>query len=167
METTPVWLIPLLTCIGGLVAGLILARLLRRASPESTQNRLDDLQERFDSYQNEVVAHFSTTAELVNRLTENYQNVQEHLMHSAERLALDESTRQRLLNSLIDQKALERQPATGSDEQAASTQEPAAAATETEEKQADNLEPPRDYACKKEGEVGTLDASFGHKKKAD
>ncbi len=159
METTPVWLIPLLTFIGGLVAGLILSRLLQRSSPESTQNRLDDLQDRFDSYQNEVVAHFSTTAELVNRLTENYQNVQEHLLHSAERLALDEPTRQRLLNSLIDQKALERQGA----ETASTDPDKAAPAANNP----DSVEAPRDYANKKDGEVGTLDASFGHKKQAD
>lgn len=155
-STTPAWLIPLLAGIVGLIAGLILARLLQRSSPENTQNRLDDLQERFDNYQNEVVAHFSTTAELVNRLTENYQNVQEHLLQSADRLALDDSTRQRMLNSLIDQKALERPT-------------PAAATPSPEEEQpaedeAVNIEPPRDYASKQEGEVGTLDASFGHKK---
>lgn len=151
-STTPAWLIPLLAGTAGLIAGLILARLLQRSSPENTQNRLDDLQERFDSYQNEVVAHFSTTAELVNRLTENYQNVQEHLLHSAERLALDETTRQQLLNSLIDQKALER-PGKTAPTGKAQKQEPLS-----------DLEPPRDYANKQEGEVGTLDASFGHKK---
>ena len=58
---------------------------------------MDDLQDRFDSYQREVVTHFNTTASLVKKLTQSYQDVQEHLSDGAQRLALDEQTRQRLL----------------------------------------------------------------------
>lgn len=157
-NSIPVWLLPLLSFIVGVAVTLLVTRMMRNGSPANTENRLDDLQQRFDSYQDEVVAHFSTTAELVNKLTENYHNVQEHLLQSAERLALDESTRQRLLNSLVDTKALERpqEPAAAS---AAKADTPVA-----KEESAEIPEPPRDYANKEEGEVGTLDESFGLKK---
>jgi uncharacterized membrane-anchored protein YhcB (DUF1043 family) len=70
------------------------------AAPSRTQRQLDDIQERFDSYQNEVVTHFNSTAMLVKKLTQSYQEVQDHLAEGANRLALDEQTRQRLLAAL-------------------------------------------------------------------
>lgn len=57
-QSLPVWLIPVLTLVGGIIIGLILARVMRRAAPGKTQRQLDDLQERFDSYQSEVVTQF-------------------------------------------------------------------------------------------------------------
>lgn len=175
-NTIPVWLLPLLSFVVGIVATLLVSRMMRSDSPDTPDNRLNELQKRFDSYQDEVVAHFSTTAELVNKLTENYQNVQEHMLQSAERLALDEETRQHLLNSLVDTKALEQQTSTdtpeGESEQPADSpvaeEAPAAemdnpSTAETEES-AEVPEPPKDYANKEEGEVGTLDESFGLKK---
>ncbi len=101
-QSLPVWLIPALTLVGGIIIGVILARVLQRTSPGKTQDQLDELQERFDSYQSEVVTHFNTTASLVKKLTQNYQDVQQHLSVGAERLALDEVTRERLLASLVD-----------------------------------------------------------------
>ena len=164
-NSIPVWLLPLLSFIVGIAATLLVSRMMRNNAPAAqTESRLDDLQQQFDSYQDEVVAHFSTTAELVNKLTENYQNVQEHLLQSAERLALDEGTRQRLLNSLVDTKALEQPQqaaATVDAEPEAEAETPAPAQPADEETVP---EPPRDYANKQEGEVGTLDESFGLKK---
>lgn len=163
-NSIPVWLLPLLSFIVGVIATLLICRMARSSKPAGNEHRLDELQQQFDSYQDEVVAHFSTTAELVNKLTENYQNVQEHLLQSAERLALDEDTRQRLLNSLVDTKALDRpaeEPAVSVEEPAS---QPAPEATESKAEVETTIEPPRDYASKEEGEVGTLDESFGLKK---
>ncbi len=92
-----VWLLPTLALVAGVAIGFLLARLLPNAVPNSTQRQLDDIQERFDSYQNEVVTHFNSTASLVKKLTQSYQDVQDHLSEGANRLALDEQTRQRLL----------------------------------------------------------------------
>lgn len=175
-NTIPVWLLPLLSFVVGIVATLLVSRMMRSDSPDTPDNRLNELQKRFDNYQDEVVAHFSTTAELVNKLTENYQNVQEHMLQSAERLALDEETRQHLLNSLVDTKALEQQTSTdtpeGESEQPADSpaaeEAPAAEmdnpSTAEAEESVEVPEPPKDYANKEEGEVGTLDESFGLKK---
>jgi hypothetical protein len=94
------WLLPALTLLAGIAIGIIGARLLPAAAPSKTQRQLDELQARFDSYQSEVVTHFNTTANLVKKLTQSYQDVQEHLSDGANRLALDEVTRQRLLAAL-------------------------------------------------------------------
>lgn len=166
-NSIPVWLLPLLSFAVGVIATLLISRMMRSEASDTPDKRINDLQKRFDSYQDEVVAHFSTTAELVNKLTENYQNVQEHLLQSAERLALDEDTRQHLLNSLVGTPALEHSqqtaaPATNAAPTEAETATPAVA--EAANAPESTPEPPRDYACKEEGEVGTLDASFGLKK---
>lgn len=150
-NTLPIWLIPTLTLLGGIVIGLILARIFQSSSPQSTQKQLKELQARFDSYQTEVINHFGVTAELVHTLQENQQKVQQHMLHSAERLALDEPSRERLLACLTDPSLKERISAP--------------AKTETQSEEADTtVEPPKDYAPKPEGEPGTLDESFGHKK---
>lgn len=95
-----VWLLPTLALIAGVAIGFLVARLLPNAAPNRTQRQLDDIQERFDSYQNEVVTHFNSTATLVKKLTQSYQEVQDHLAEGANRLALDELTCQRLLAAL-------------------------------------------------------------------
>ncbi|HEX8592539.1 MAG TPA: DUF1043 family protein, partial [Pseudomonas sp.] len=104
---------------------------------------LDDVQERFDNYQNEVVTHFNSTANLVQKLSQSYQEVQEHLAEGANRLALDEQTRQRLLAALHP---------------------------EANQIQRDRLTPPRsteapkDYAPKTPNAPGMLDEHYGLKK---
>ncbi|MGY3023651.1 uncharacterized membrane-anchored protein YhcB (DUF1043 family) [Pseudomonas lurida] len=95
-----VWLLPTLALVAGVAIGFLVARLLPNAAPNRTQRQLDDIQERFDSYQNEVVTHFNSTATLVKKLTQSYQEVQDHLADGANRLALDDITRQRLLAAL-------------------------------------------------------------------
>ncbi|MBF8781836.1 ZapG family protein [Pseudomonas fulva] len=138
-----VWLLPTLALVVGVVVGFALARLLPNAAPSSTQRQLDDIQQRFDNYQNEVVTHFNSTATLVKRLTQSYQDVQDHLADGANRLALDELTRQRLLASLHSDAA---QPAR------------------------DRLTPPKDteapldYAPKSPNAPGMLDESYGLKR---
>jgi uncharacterized membrane-anchored protein YhcB (DUF1043 family) len=112
--------------------------------PNSTQRQLDDIQERFDSYQNEVVTHFNSTASLVKKLTQSYQDVQDHLSEGANRLALDEQTRQRLLAAL----------------HADAAQTPRERLTPPKEVQ----EPPRDYAPKAPNSPGMLDEHYGLKK---
>ena len=138
------WLLPALTLIIGVAVGFFIARLLPNAAPNKMQRQMDDLQERFDTYQREVVTHFNTTANLVKKLTQSYQEVQEHLSEGASRLALDELTRQRLLAALhADEAASPRERLT-----------PPA-----------NNEAPRDYAPKPSEGPGTLDETYGLKSK--
>ena len=83
------WLMPALALIVGIVIGFIIARTVPSAAPSRTQRDLDELKERFDSYQSEVVTHFNSTAALVKKLTQSYQDVQDHLTEGANRLALE------------------------------------------------------------------------------
>lgn len=141
-QTLTAWLVPVITLLAGIAIGFLIARLLPGAAPNKTQRQLDDIQERFDSYQSEVASHFNTTASLVKKLSQSYQDVQEHLSDGAERLALDELTRQRLLAALDDTPGPYREKAIARH----------------------HSEPPKDYAPKDVDVPGTLDASFGLKK---
>jgi len=138
-----VWLLPTIALVVGVVIGFAVARLLPNAAPNGTQRQLDDVQERFDNYQNEVVTHFNSTANLVQKLSQSYQDVQEHLAEGANRLATDEQTRQRLLAALHP---------------------------EANQIQRDRLTPPRsteapkDYAPKSPNAPGMLDEHYGLKK---
>lgn len=142
-QTLTAWLLPALALLAGTAIGFLVARLVPSAAPSRTQRQLDDMQERFDNYQREVVTHFNTTANLVRKLTQSYQEVQEHLSEGANRLALDELTRQRLLATLH------------SDEQSG----PRERLTPPKSNEA-----PKDYAPKNADVPGTLDATFGLKK---
>ncbi len=139
-----VWLLPTLALVVGVVAGFLIARLAPNAAPSSTQRQLDEIQERFDNYQHEVVTHFNSTAVLVKKLTQSYQDVQDHLAEGANTLALDELTRQRLLASLhSDGPAVHRERLTPPRD----------------------AEPPRDYADKAPNAPGMLDEQYGLKRK--
>jgi len=141
-----VWLLPTLALVIGVVVGFVVARLLPNAAPSSTQRQLDDIQKRFDSYQNEVVTHFNSTAVLVKKLTQSYQDVQDHLAEGANSLALDEVTRQRLLAALHSE----------------APQGPRDRLTPPK----DTAEVPRDYAPKAPNSPGMLDESYGLKREA-
>ncbi|MDH0746320.1 DUF1043 family protein [Pseudomonas sp. GD03842] len=139
-----VWLLPTIALVAGVAIGFFVARALPNAAPNSTQRQLDDVQERFDTYQNEVVTHFNSTANLVKKLSQSYQDVQEHLAEGANRLATDDITRQRLLAALHpDALQPPRDRLTP----------PRTAA-----------EPPRDYAPKAPNTPGMLDEHYGLKK---
>ena len=138
-----VWLLPTLALVAGVVIGFLVARLLPNTVPNNTQRQLDSIQERFDTYQNEVVTHFNSTATLVQKLSQSYQEVQEHLAEGANRLALDELTRQRLLA------ALHSQGAHGHRDRLTPPK--------------DTAEVPRDYAPKTPNSPGMLDESYGLK----
>lgn len=138
-----VWLLPTLALVVGVAIGFLIARVAPNAAPSRTQRQLDNIQERFDSYQNEVVTHFNSTATLVKKLTQSYQEVQDHLAEGANRLALDEQTRQRLIAAL----------------HADAAQAPRERLTPPRDQ-----EPPRDYAPKAPNSPGMLDEHYGLKK---
>jgi uncharacterized membrane-anchored protein YhcB (DUF1043 family) len=139
------WFVPAIALLTGIAIGFLIARLLPNAAPGRTQRQLDDLKERFDSYQGEVLTHFNTTASLVKRMNQSYHDVQEHISAGANRLALDELTRQRLLAALNSENGC-------------------SAPRERITPPANN-EMPKDYAPKTDNTPGTLDANFGLKSK--
>lgn len=140
-----IWLLLGLALLAGAIIGFLISRKMPGVNPDRTQQRLDELQERFDSYQTNVVTHFNTTASLVGKLTQSYQDVQQHLADGADQLALDELTRERLLEALrID-----------------------SARNVSRERLSlpKDSEPPKDYAPKDKDQPGTLDQTFGMKGK--
>jgi uncharacterized membrane-anchored protein YhcB (DUF1043 family) len=143
-QTLTAWLLPAITLVAGIAIGFLIARLAPNAAPGRTQRQLDEIQERFDAYQSEVVTHFNTTANLVKKLTQSHQDVQQHLSEGANRLALDELTRQRLLASLHAEDGGERRER---------LKPPA------------SQEMPKDYAPKSADVPGMLDESYGLKNK--
>ncbi|TBV12350.1 YhcB family protein [Stutzerimonas kirkiae] len=137
-QTLATWLLPIIGLIVGIAIGYLIARY---AAPSGTQRQVDNLQERFDTYQSEVVTHFNTTATLLHKLTNTQQDIRDHLSQGADKLALDEQTRQRLLTALHSENHTPR--------------ERLSASTFTE--------PPKDYAPKGADATGTLHENFGLK----
>ena len=145
------WIAAAIALAVGVVVGIVLAQVSRRVSGgsnSSAQAQLESLQLRFEEYQQEVAAHFKTTATLASRLNRSYQDIQEHLTHGAVELAPDDMTRQRLLAALDQDAGIVHSSSR-------SQAEPAF----------DTLEPPRDYAPKAAASPGTLSEDFGIKRK--
>lgn len=72
----------------GVIIGAALSKILNKGPKTAElQQKLEDTQEQFDSYQKEVGTHFQKTAELVNQLTQSYREVHEHLSKGAQELA--------------------------------------------------------------------------------
>lgn len=140
-QSLATWLLPIVGVIAGIVIGYLIAR---NSAPNSTQRQVDELQERLDTYQSEVVTHFNTTASLLRKLTDSYRDMQDHLSEGADRLALDEQTRQRLLAALHS-------------ENHHSYRERLSSPAFTE--------PPKDYAPKDSDVPDTLNENFGLKSK--
>lgn len=143
-QTLTAWLLPAITLVAGIAIGFLIARLAPNAAPSRTQRQLDEIQERFDTYQSEVVTHFNTTANLVKKLSQTQLDVQQHLSDGANRLALDELTRQRLLATLHADESSEKRERT---------------------KAPVHHEMPKDYAPKSADVPGMLDESYGLKNK--
>ena len=80
------------TLLFGLGLGLLLGR---RMSPQGQKNReleskLDQVLQEKKAYEDEVVEHFSDTASLLNKLTESYREVHNHLAMGATTLCQDQ-----------------------------------------------------------------------------
>lgn len=79
----------ILAVIIGLIAGALFVWLINRGArgdADLAQAKLDKLQKEFDSYRNEVNAHFAQTADAVDQLTQSYENVFNHLSRGAQQL---------------------------------------------------------------------------------
>ncbi|RRJ85367.1 YhcB family protein [Aestuariirhabdus litorea] len=126
--------------VGGIIAGVLLYHMLRGGSPQNSrvEEQLRTMESQFKDYQEKVSDHFSTTAHLVNKLTESYKDVHEHLVASSEHLCTDELTRHRLSDSLL-----------------------ASSTLLSKNDNEDSPRPPLDYSNSK----GTLSEEFGVKKK--
>jgi uncharacterized membrane-anchored protein YhcB (DUF1043 family) len=93
-----VYSLDLVLLIAGAVAvlGIGIGILIgKRLSPQGQKNRelesqLDSALQEKKAYEDEVVEHFSSTATLLNRLTESYRDVHNHLAVGASTLCQDQ-----------------------------------------------------------------------------
>ncbi|CAM3860834.1 YhcB family protein [Parendozoicomonas haliclonae] len=135
--TNLLWTVGGLAFFTGLVVGIVLYYFLAGGrAGGSSRTRIAELEAELKDYQNKVADHFSTSAHLVNRLTETYRDVHEHLATSANELCTDELTRHRLNDALLSSQALTRNANSALTEQ------------------------PKDYAPKKVSDEGTLSENF-------
>jgi len=88
--------IAILAGLAGLVVGsLITAWLMRRPSNPTSPSAL---QEELECYREQVADHFADTAALVNRMTDSYKEVFDHLESGATKLIDEERLKQKLLD---------------------------------------------------------------------
>jgi HPt (histidine-containing phosphotransfer) domain-containing protein len=82
-------LLALLALIAGLAGGYFLGRATNVGVRRSVQldQELQQARGELDRFRTRVIEHFTTTANLVNRLTSDYRAVHDHLSRGAQQLA--------------------------------------------------------------------------------
>lgn len=132
------WLTGVACLAVGLVAGLLLGKRVQAGSParlSELEAQIQELQRHHADYREHVSEHFSTTAELVQQMTESYRDVYQHLATGAQQLCTED----------VASKLL---PA-GESSMFAGEQDDS------------SVEPPKDYAPRKSKGPGALSEEFG------
>ncbi|MEN8762387.1 MAG: DUF1043 family protein [Thiogranum sp.] len=82
------WVIGLVSFACGIACGIGIAYLMpgNRRRAQELQEKLKGLQQEFDSYHGQVGQHFLRTSELVQKMTESYRDVYEHLSTGSQAL---------------------------------------------------------------------------------
>lgn len=125
-----------------LVGGGIGALIYRKMNTSAVQNtkirhQLTERELELNQVRESLNDHFSRTASSISSLSKQLQNMENQLATDASQLCSDEGVIKRLTSKSEDQKKLEQS---------------------TDQLQADNYQPPRDYASTKGG--GTLSENF-------
>lgn len=83
-----VWAIGLISFAFGIAVGLGISFLVRgnRQRVQELEGELTDLQRQFNHYREQVSDHFLTTSELVQKMTDSYRDVYEHLASGSQAL---------------------------------------------------------------------------------
>ena len=154
MEESNIWIIGVVALVIGAVIGYLVGR---SGNGTNQEHELEQAKLELDAYKEKVSSHFEETAELVNKMTESYRGVYQHLATGAAALCDADTARSiesTMQPQLTAQKEVKAEEVTESDD---STDE-------------SYVEPPRDYAPKKPDQEGTLSENYGVKdkdKKAD
>lgn len=85
------WLLGLVCLLGGIVIGAILYKFLRsdEVRIHQLEDQLQSLSDEYENYKKDVHAHFGDSAQLLNKLTESYKDVYQHLAQGARTLCPD------------------------------------------------------------------------------
>jgi len=133
----------IITALAALITGAVIGAIgVKTMSPEQQrsrdmENRLAKAEAQLSDYQNQVSEHFADTSQLVNDLTQSYQNVHEYLANSALKLANPDLSRQLL-------------------EAGDGTLKPA----DTQQIETEAAAPARDWAPREPGQKGQLSEDF-------
>lgn len=98
ISTSVAWLVGLI-CLGvGLAIGILVTRLSpgTRRHTEALETQLAEQQRQFDGYREQVSSHFQQTSELVQKMTDSYRDVYEHLARGSQALCEDPVSTPRL-----------------------------------------------------------------------
>ena len=107
-EMNVLWFVGSLAFLAGILCGALVFHLLSGSKTRNgkLEGQLEELQSEFREYQDRVGDHFTTTAHLINKLTDTYKDVHEHMANGAEDLCDDEEVRNRLSDTLLSSNAL-------------------------------------------------------------
>ena len=133
-----IWLIAIGCIAAGVVIGIVLTDNLGTTSHrvKDLENQIKTLKDSHIEYKDSVSEHFNITAELVQKMTESYKEVYQHLASGAQDLCTTEVA-SKLLPASSD------------------------AGFETSNEDQESV-PPKDYATKKSpNQLGTLSEDFG------
>lgn len=136
-----VWLIGLGCLLTGAVIGAVMYKMLMsdEARIRALEEELHTLSEEHENYKNNVHSHFSSSAQLLGKMTESYREVFLHMAEGARNLCPDYISSQISLNA--DSKSLLGQ---------------------ADVRSSSPLVPPLDYAARTEpGKKGALDEDYG------
>lgn len=128
----------ILFCVGGLLGAVISRSVMPPHGQRELEERLRASRQELAQYQQDVAHHFAETSQLVNKLTQSYREVHEHLAQGAMELTSAEIGQQMLAAG---------EAPSGQEEDRTLTEVP--------------FEPPRDWAPKTPGQTGTLSEEFG------
>lgn len=92
-ETSSIWIVGMLALLLGIALGAIVTHtvLTRNSRTHKLQGELNQLNERFTDYRDQVSQHFMHTSDLVKEMTRSYRAVYEHLATGAYHLCADEA----------------------------------------------------------------------------
>ncbi|MGI0117343.1 YhcB family protein [Zooshikella sp. RANM57] len=138
----------LASCISFVIGSIIGAWLYRASTGGGERSQLEAklsaMEKQMQKHQQELDEHFNQTAQLFNRVTDAYKDLQAHMANSAATLSQDPTASHQLTDTLLASQTLSPEP-------------------EGREKSDDTLlTPPKDYAPKSApDEKGTLSEEFG------
>ena len=138
-----IWLIAIGSLAVGIVIGIAFTRRLGTDATriQQLEEKLESMLESHTEYRTNVSEHFNMTSELINKMTDSYKKVYEHLASGAQDLCSDQ----------VAEKLLP-------------LQSDAMFENETVGNNQNQIEVPKDYAVKTNPEqIGTLSEGFGLK----
>ena len=116
--TSSLWIVGILGVLLGIGLGSIVAYALasRNSRNQNLQAELDQLNERFTEYREQVSQHFMHTSDLVQEMTRSYRSVYEHLATGAYHLCGEQADTPSLGHQSADTLAVDNATSTNDSE---------------------------------------------------